>query len=246
MATVNLIKASLNGKLGELYGTRQFGNAYLKAIPFSHAPHNPAQINSYSAFQKLNRLASGLARTSFNVFGIVDKKKLKHNIVASLLKPIIKNKTFDIANLADIMPEDGTTNILEFDIDRDLQQITIRANTTQPVSENNFFVVCVFNEIGKVIYSETVNADYFQKTIITPTQNHLFGVFAFRSDKKANKQVLHGLSYEVEEMLPIIENHVMFVNRGSWSVLPYVQNHVLYISSQDAEVLLHLLNLDIV
>ena len=246
MATVNLIKASLNGKLGELYGTKQFGNAYLKAIPFSHAPHTPEQIDSFSSFQKLNRLASGLARTSFDVFGVVDRKKLKHNIIASILKPIIKNKDFDISNLADIMPTDGTTNILDFTVDRALQKITVRANTTQTVSDLHYFVVCIFDENGTVLYSETVNADYFQKEIITPTQNRRFGVFAFRSDKRANKQFLHGFSYRTEDFLPIVENHVLYVDRGAWSVRPYVQDHVLYIAPQDAEVLLHLLKLDIV
>lgn len=246
MATVNLIKASLNGKLGELYGTKQYNKAYLKAIPFSHAPHNPAQINSYSAFQKLNRLASGLAKTCFDVFGVKDTKKLKHNIIASILKPIIKNKTFDIANLADIMPEDGATNILQFDVDRNLQKITVRANTTESVSDLHFFVVCVFDENGNVIYSENVNADYFQKEITTITAGHTFGVFAFHSDKKANKQILHGLSYRVETANLIVENHIMYVDRGWWAMRPYVQDHVLYLSLQDAETILHILHLDIV
>lgn len=246
MATVNIIKSSFNGKLGELYGTKQFGNVYLKAIPFSHAPHSEAQTQSVRAFEKLNRFASGLARSVFYTFGVKDNKKLKHNIVASILKPIIKDKTFDIKNLAELMPEDGTTEILEFTVDQTLNTIRARARTNQPVNKNKkeYWIVAIFDETGDVIYSASPDVDYFDETIKTPVLGNRFAIVAWRSDKRANKQWLHGVSFF--DTLPIVENHVLFVDRGAWSVRPYVQDHVLYIAPQDAEVLLHLLKLDIV
>lgn len=245
MATVNFINASFNGKLGELYGTKQFGNSYLKAIPFSHAPHTEAQTQSVRAFEKLNRLACGLARSVFYVFGINDKKMLKHNAVAKLLKPIIKDKTFDIANLADLIPEDETTEILELTVDRTLNKITVRARTNQPIdkSKKQYFVVCVFDEYGEVIQATVPDVDYYTAEIPTPTEGKNFGVFAFRSDKRANHQYLHGLSYNAT--LPIVENHVIYTGRANWHVQPYVSNHTLYISSQDAEKILHLLKFNI-
>lgn len=197
MAIVNFINASFNGKLGTLYGTKQFGNAYLKAIPFSHAPHTESQTKSVRAFEKLNRLACGLARNAFYVFGINDKKMLKHNAIAKLLKPIIKDKTFNIANLADLIPEDGTTEILEFTVDRVLNKITVRAQTNQPTdkSKKQYFVVCVFDENGKVLQATVPDINSYTAEIITLTEGKNFSVFAFRSDKKSNRQYLHGLSY---------------------------------------------------
>lgn len=197
MAIINFINASFNGKLGNLYGTKQFGSAYLKAIPFSHAPHTESQTKSVRAFEKLNRLACGLARNVFYVFGINDKKMLKHNAIAKLLKPIIKNKTFNIENLADLILEDGTTEILEFTVDRVLNKITVRAQTNQPTdkSKKQYFVVCVFDENGKVLQATVSDVNLYTAEIITLTEGKNFSIFAFRSDKKANRQYLHGLSY---------------------------------------------------
>ena len=245
MATVNIIKSSFNGKLGELYGTKQFGNAYLKAIPFSHAPHSEAQTQSVRAFEKLNRFASGLARSVFYTFGVKDNKKLKHNIVASILKPIIKDKTFDIKNLAELMPEDGTTEILEFTVDQTLNTIRARARTNQPVNKNKkeYWIIAIFDETGDVIYSASPDVDYFDETIETPVLGNHFAIVAWRSDKRANKQWLHGVSFF--DTLPIVENHIIYTGRANWHVQPYVLNHTLYISSQDAEKILHLLKFNI-
>lgn len=245
MATVNLIKSSFNGKLGELYGTKQFGNAYLKAIPFSHAPHSKAQTQSVRAFEKLNRFASGLARSVFDTFGIKDNKKLKHNIVASVLKPIIKNKTFDIANLALIMPEDGTTEILEFTVDQTQNTIRARARTTLPVdkAKKEYWIVAIFDGTGEIVFAESLATEYFDKTIVAPTVGNHFGIVSWRSDKRANKQWLHGVSFF--DVPPIVENHTIYTGRANWHVQPYVSNHTLYISSQDAEKILHLLKFNI-
>lgn len=245
MATVNLVKSSFNGKLGELYGTKQFGNAYLKAIPFSHAPHSEAQTQSVRAFEKLNRFASGLARVVFDTFGVKDNKMLKHNIVAKILKPIIKDKTFDIKNLAQLMPEDDTTEILEFTVDATANTIRARARTNQPVSKpnKNFWIVAIFDETGEIVFAESPAVDYFDKTIDTPVVDNHFGIVTWRSDKRANKQWLHGVSFF--DTLPIVENHIMYTGRANWHVQPYVSNHTLYISSQDAERILHLLKFNI-
>lgn len=246
MATVNLVNASFNGKLGELYGTKQFGNSYLKAIPFSHAPHTEAQTKSVRAFEKLNRLACGLARNVFYIFGVNDNKMLKHNVVAKVLKPIIKDKTFDVKNLADIMPEDGTTEILEFHVDYVANTVTARARTSQPVdkSKKQFFIVCIYDENGEVLEAVAPENDYYNTVIEVPTQGRQFDIFAFRSDKKAGHQFLHGVSFN-QDSLPIVENHVIYTNRAVWRTQPYVSNHVLYLSSQDTEKILHLLKLNI-
>lgn len=245
MATVNLVNASFNGKLGELYGTKQFGNSYLKAIPFSHAPHTEAQTKSVRAFEKLNRLACGLARNVFYIFGVNDNKMLKHNVVAKILKPIIKDKTFDVKNLADIMPEDGTTEILEFHVDYVANTVTARARTSQTVdkSKKQFFIVCIYDENGEVLKAVAPENDYYNTTIEVPTQGRHFNIFTFRSDKKAGHQFLHGVSFY--DSLPIVENHVMYTERANWNVQPYVSNHTLYISGADAEKILHLLKFNI-
>lgn len=245
MATVNLVNANFNGKLGELYGTKQFGNSYLKAIPFSHAPHTEAQTKSVRAFEKLNRFACGLAKNVFYTFGINDKNMLKHNAIAKLFKPIIKDKVFDIKNLADIMPEDGTTEILEFFVNYTTNEIVARARTSQPVdkSKKKYFIVVIFDETGEVILATAPDEDYAQTVIKTPVSGHYYNIVAFRSDKRGNHQFLHGVSFY--NSLPIVENHIFYTDRATWHVQPYILNHTLYVSSQDAEKILHLLKFNI-
>ena len=54
MATVNLLTASFDGKLGETYGAKWKSTHTIKAIPFSHAPHGEKATNAVRAFEKLN------------------------------------------------------------------------------------------------------------------------------------------------------------------------------------------------
>lgn len=200
MATVNLLKASFNGKLGEIYGTKQHGNAYAKAIPFSHAPHSKTQTKCVRAFEKLNRLSSGVASVAFPFLNLSDKKMLKHNAVAQWLKPLIKGKTFQPSKMAELIETGNETEITNLEINLETNSITISAKTRKEVSilgKKRWFLF-VFDDFGQVLLAEAPKEDFFVKTITTTlSENRNYYAMAFRSDFSANKFLLSGLSITI-------------------------------------------------
>lgn len=102
MGTINILKSAFNGKVGQIYGTKQNGKYYAKAVPFSHAPHNNSQKSAFSAFVCLNRFAQGIGKELFKYLYLSDKKMTKANAVAKFFKPAIKDKTFTPLSIAEV------------------------------------------------------------------------------------------------------------------------------------------------
>ena len=102
MGTINILKSAFNGKVGQIYGTKQNGKYYAKAVPFSHAPHNNSQKSAFSAFVCLNRFAQGIGKELFKYLYLSDKKMTKANAVAQFFKPAIKDKTFTPLSIAQV------------------------------------------------------------------------------------------------------------------------------------------------
>ena len=197
MATMDLLKATVNGKLGNVYGARQRAKTYIKAVPFSHSPHSKSQTRSVRAFEKLNRFSSGLAKGFWKYLGLSDKKVLKHNAVATLFKPMIANGFFSIQNIKNVIKKDGKTSILNFVVDNTTNTIYIEAQTTELFDKKNgsAWVLIVLDDTGycyKVISPDkTYYKDNFKIQILP---YHQYIAIAFRSDKKNTRQFLHGLS----------------------------------------------------
>lgn len=212
MATVNLLKASFNGKLGEVYGTKQYGNAYAKAIPFSHAPHSNTQTKCVRAFEKLNRLASGISAVSFPFLGLSDKKMLRHNAVAQWLKPLIESKRFQPSKLAEIIDTGDGTEIVSLDVNLETNTLSVNAKTTKEVSvkdKKRWFVV-VFDDNGEVLISSAPTIDFFTKTVTTPLSvNRMYYALAFRSEFSRNKFFLGDLSLTIPM---IVKNGILYTS----------------------------------
>lgn len=211
MSTINLLKGSINGKLGEVYGTRQYRNCYLKAVPFSHTPHNTKQKQSFSAFQKLVRFSAGIAKDFKTYLPIETKKQTATNATTQLFKPIIKNKSFNVNYLEDVIIADGTTTIKTFGTNYETNQIFIDASTSDPINQTlkSAWFIGIFDETGRIVKTiiptKTEFNGFFSANL---EQNRTYGAVAFRSDFDGKKQKLHGLSlrllqYIVEDYLNI-------------------------------------------
>ena len=227
MATVNLLKASFNGKLGEVYGTKQYGNVYAKAIPFSHAPHSNTQTKCVRAFEKLNRLASGIASVAFPFLNLSNKKMLKHNAVAQWLKPLIANKTFQPEEMANIIEPGSETEITNFKVNLQTNSITVSAKTRKEVSilKKKRWFLFVFDSFGHVLLAEAPKEDFFATTITTAlSANRNYYAMAFRSDFSANKFLLGGLSITIPL---IVQNGILYISRLGESNKFTVENGVL-------------------
>lgn len=200
MGTVNLLNASVNGKLGQVYGTKQWGNHYLKAIPFSHTPHNEKQNQSFSAFQKLVRFSSGIAKDFKEYLPIKTALMTAANATAQLFKPIIKNKSFNIDYLEDVIVADGSTVIKSFDINFETSQVFLEVSTTGNVDKKNknVWVIVIFDDLGRVLKTIVPNEIIVSGFIPLKLEiDRTYSVIAFRSDKSTKGQKLHGLSIRI-------------------------------------------------
>lgn len=200
MGIVNLLNASVNGKLGQVYGTRQWGNHYLKAIPFSHTPHNEKQNQSFSAFQKLVRFSSGIAKDFKEYLPIKTALMTATNATTQLFKPIIKNKSFNINYLEDVIEVDGSTVIKSFGINFETQQAFIEVFTSENVDKKNknAWVFVIFDDLGKVLKTVIPSEKMFSGFIPLKLEiDRTYSVVAFRSDKSPKGQKLHGLSIRI-------------------------------------------------
>lgn len=227
MATLNLLNASFNGKLGEVYGTKQHGNAYAKAIPFSHAPHSEVQTKCVRAFEKLNRLSSGIASVAFPFLNLSSKKMLKHNAVAQWLKPLISGKTFQPSKMADIIKTGNETEITNIDINLKTNSITISAKTNKEVSIINKkrWFIFVFDDLGQVFLAEAPKEDFFIKTVTTTiSRERYYYAMAFRSDFSVNKFLLSGLSITIPL---IVRNGILYTSLTEDSGNFTVENGIL-------------------
>lgn len=236
MATMDLLKATINGKIGNVYGARQRAQTYLKAVPFSHTPHSQSQTKSVRAFEKLNRLSAGIAKGFWQFMGLSDRKMLKHNAVAALLKPAIENKTFLISNLGKVIKKDGTTEILNFVVDRENNSILLEAQTTEQFDKKNGSAwVCLIIDDTGYCYKcfspeETYSNEAFRLQILP---NRGYFAITFRSDKRNNRQFLHGLSYS---NIQYVTNGVLHIDWFSTKDFFVIQNNALVITDETTQI----------
>lgn len=228
MSTINLLKGSINGKLGELYGTKQYRNCYLKAIPFSHAPHNEKQNQAFSAFQKLVRFSGGVAKVFKTYLPIETKKQTATNAVTQLFKPIIKNKSFNINYLEDVIVADGAVSIKSFGVNYETNQIFLDVSTTDPINKTlkSVLFIGIFDDTGKMIKTfvpdVTEVSGFFSANL---EQGRTYGVVAFRSDFDGKKQKLHGLALRLLQY--IIDGYLnidAFPTQENYSIVDEVLN----------------------
>ena len=163
MGSMNLLKASIRGKIGELYGTEQKGKAILHAVPFSHAPHSQTQTKSVRAFEKVNRIAGGLAKYFWSYLNLSDAKMLKHNAVASWLKPLIVDHEFVMSNITSIVADRSTTSIEAVTVNLETGAFALEASfSNMPTpSANAQGAILLVDENGKVIFGSSFSAASF-------------------------------------------------------------------------------------
>ena len=199
MGVMNLLKATFEGKVGKNYGARQRKNTYLKAIPFSHAPSSPTQTACVRAFEKLNRLSAKSVNVFYPFINNPKKTLLKHNAVASFLKPLISGKNFNPDNFSQIIDEGAGASIVQFDVSTDTGVITITANETEfpAVTATQKWGVVVFDSLGTVYLSRLPSQTFIQQRIMASLPNdRVFYAIAFTAEKRLNKWILGNLQFE--------------------------------------------------
>ena len=192
MATVNLLTASFDGKLGETYGAKWKSTHTIKAIPFSHAPHGEKATNAVRAFEKLNRIAGGIAKTFWPYLNLTNKKMLNHNAVAKWLKSLLVDNQFVITNFPAVVADNenavinlATVNFSNgaFTLEATFSDMTTPAGNTQGA-------VLLVDENGKVIYKATFsNASFSYSGLARLDETLTYYALLLRSDHNGKKWV---------------------------------------------------------
>ena len=231
MGKLNLLKANYVGKVGETYGVEQHRKGFVKAIPFSHTPHNDIQNNSCKAFTLLNRLSAVIAKNFWNYLDLSDKKMYKNNAVAKWLKPCLQNHKFVISNISEVILEDNSLQLINFDYDYTslVFQITLKniVETAKQENEKVYISVITNNAVTKFAKVEQ-GQNIFQSGVFDYIDFAYFQLLCFKSIPFYKKHKIKGLVLTAPVYVIII-NHIFYVLRWKWSSEPYVLNHTLYL-----------------
>lgn len=156
MATINLLNGSFNGKLGSLYGTKEYGKSFVKAIPFAHAPHNQTQTNCVRAFEVLNRVSAKVAKDYFYHLPLSSKKMSKMNAVAQFLKPLIKNHVFEGQNIQEVFGDEITFQVTDIEFNTQEKNALIAVQNIKDMQNftDNCYYIGLFSEEGFLVASD--------------------------------------------------------------------------------------------
>ncbi len=113
MATMDILNASIDGKLGEMYGVKQYGKHFAKAIPFSHAPFSEKQNKAYSSFTMLQRFCGGQWQAMKKYIRLKNEKLLPQNILARWYKPMIQGAFFNLENIYEVCEKLSSVDVID-------------------------------------------------------------------------------------------------------------------------------------
>lgn len=244
MGTMNTLRADYIGKVGKTYGVRQYGKSIEKAIPFSHSPHNRTQTQSVRAFEKLNRFSAYVAKTFWRYLNLSDKTMYKHNAVAKWLKPCVKNHSFQLANLVEVIPSNSSLSFGNINIDLEAKTAEIEfinapysANTTR---EDIFIALVTDNGTVKAggafsSVSQTVSFSWDYSDFIS------LSVVMFKSSVQFGKKIINGLCLNTETQNYVI-NGILYTSLMPLSETPHYENGVLHFAATDCEVVDNILH----
>lgn len=129
-ALIEFLKGTYTQKLAETYGAKQHRKTYLKSTPFSHAPHNQEQKDSWVAFNCLQRFCGGLSKFFGKKIPLQCKNKNPLNVLETFFAPLIKNHEFNLTEIYRVIlsPQILYTRILEGSAEENF----IRVQIVQP------------------------------------------------------------------------------------------------------------------
>lgn len=244
MGTMNTLRADYIGKVGKTYGVRQYGKSIEKAIPFSHSPHNATQTRSVRAFEKLNRFSAYVAKTFWRYLNLSDKTMYKHNAVAKWLKPCVKNHSFQLANLVEVIPPNSSLRFGNINIDLEAKTAEIEfinapysANTTR---EDIFIALVTDNGTVKAggafsSVSQTVSFSWDYSDFIS------LSVVMFKSSVQFGKKIINGLCLHTETQNFVIDG-ILYTSLMPLNEPPRYNEGILTFSDSDfsfADNILH-------
>lgn len=238
MGKINILQSGFVGQVGEVYGVKQHGKLFMKAVPFSHAPHNIAQTRAVRAFTALNRLSSVVAKQFFPYMGIIAKGMYKSNAVAKLFKPSIQGGQFSPESINVVIPQDGSLRLVRVDYDLPAKVFTVQLknNVESPnVKDEKIFIAFVTSngtvKWSTVTYGENITVSGSFDFIDFST----WYIMAFKSVLFRGKRKLKGFTLYTNSETVVV-NGIWYITRQSWESAPYVIDGTLYLNPINASV----------
>lgn len=244
MGKMNTLNAEYIGKVGQTYGVRQYGKSIEKAIPFSHTPHNVTQTRSVRAFEKLNRFSSYVAKTFWRYLNLSDKKMYRHNAVAQWLKPVVKDHSFRLDNLVEVIPFNESLHFGSFNIDLSEKTATIeyinRPLNQYTTREDIFIALVTDNGTVKAggafsSVSQTVTFSWDYNDFMS------LSVVMFKSSEVFKKKIITGLNL-YREGAPYVINGILYTSLMPLSEPPRYENGILHFAAADWNVVDNILH----
>lgn len=238
MGKINILKAGYNGKLGQTYGTEEKGFFSVKAVPFSHTPHNSKQTQAKNEFIGLNRIASKVVKKMWQYFQLSDKNCYKNNALCKHWKKALKGGKFSLENLKEVISEDEKLKIDTVLFDYSNYKFSYSAkdeNGNETTQKQIIYLAIVTNEqITKADITGQGN-----NVILSSVFNYIdfayFQVWAFKAVPAGKKYAIKGLSI-TDPVFIIIVNGVFYISRWKWTSQPYIKNEILYLSKDDCKI----------
>lgn len=238
MATINLLSGSFNGKLGSLYGTKEYGKRFIKAIPFAHAPHNRTQTNCVRAFEILNRISAKVAKDYFYHLPLSSKKMSKMNAVAQFFKPLIKNHVFEGQNIQEVFGDEATFQVTNISFDILEKQVVVEVENIKDMQgfTDNCYYVGLFSEEGFVVASELKYANSFRSQLAYDAlwfENMM--LFVLRTAKLNGKIVLLSAFFDTPASSPVVAG-VFYTSRINFVSTPIYENEVITFPQENSSI----------
>ena len=238
MGKLNLLRAGYEGKVGQTYGVAKKGLYDIKAVPFSHTPHNTSQATAKDEFTGLNRVASRVVKSMWKYLGLSDKEMYRNNALCKAWKGALKGGRFALDNLKEVLSQEDALRIDEILYDPQIFTFTYSANEENPSAETS----------DQIIYLAIVTNRQVTKADITGRGNSVvlssvfdyidfayFQVWAFKAVPGIKKWQLKGLSIS-DPVFVIIVNEVFFVSRWRWQTVPFIINEILYLPPEPSYI----------
>ena len=238
MGKINILKAGYSGKTGQTYGIEKKDGFIVKAIPFSHTPHNNKQVKAKDKFIGLNRIAAAIVKKFWPYLELSDKNMYRNNALTKAWKVALEGNEFLLENLKRVISDKGTLEIIEnnFNYETFDYSYTAKDNEALPAGCEQYIYASLVT--SNFITKLDVSAKGQIATLISSlgVVNFAFiQVYAFKARKYKNKWYLSGLSI-TEKKYIIVVNGIFYMSRWQWNIAPLIKDGILYLSSQDATI----------
>lgn len=238
MGKLNLLKAGYHGKVGKTYGVAKKNLYDIKAIPFSHTPHNNMQVTAKNEFVGLNRIASQVVKKMWQYLSLSDKNMYRNNALCKEWKNALKGGKFSLENLKEVIPEEGKLRIDTVKYDPNLFTFIYSANEVSPNEQSRnqiiYLAIVTNNQITKAHVSGRGNS-----LLLSSAFDYIdfayFQVWAFKAVHGIKKWQLKGLSI-TNPVFVVIVNEVFFVSRWRWQKVPFIIDEILYLPPENEKI----------